>query len=103
MIGKVYEPRERRGERSRRAGPPLASSHARTYIWMCRLTVVDHSPNHLGENRKNSLTRSFATSPEDKDDDRQAAEEGLWPELDSRLQEITVVDPACGSGSFSSG
>jgi type II restriction/modification system DNA methylase subunit YeeA len=43
----------------------------------------------------------FAYSIEEKSDaDKRLSQANLWPRLDDLLQDITVVDPACGSGSF---
>jgi len=104
MIGKVYESLVNVEENAadERSAAGIFYTPRTEIDLMCRLTVVDHLANHLGESRKNLLYEVvFAIEPEDKDAaDRQVAEEGFWPELDSRLREITVVDPACGSGSF---
>ena len=104
MIGKVYESLVNVEENTadERSAAGIFYTPRTEIDLMCRLTVVDHLANHLGHSRKNPLYEVvFAIEPEDKDDaDRQVAAEGLWPELDSRLREITVVDPACGSGSF---
>ncbi|GAI40460.1 unnamed protein product, partial [marine sediment metagenome] len=69
---------------------------------MCRLSLVDRLANNLGEKHKPLLYELvFAYEPEEKQaaDDR-ATRANLWPELNRLLQEITVLDPACGSGSF---
>jgi hypothetical protein len=43
----------------------------------------------------------FAYEPQEKEEaDAALARHNLWPELDRLLQEVTVCDPACGSGSF---
>lgn len=69
---------------------------------MCRLSLVDWLSNHLSEISKNVLYEFvFAFNPEDKQDaDRTITDLGLWPELAELLSGITVLDPACGSGSF---
>jgi hypothetical protein len=63
---------------------------------------VDRLTNSLGRERKNLLYEVvFALEPEEKiDADQAVAQENLWPALTEQLREITVVDPACGSGSF---
>lgn len=67
---------------------------------MCRLALVDHLCNHLGHDNRNLLYRIvFAQEPEEKEAADQGAEQ-LWPEVDARLRCMTVLDPACGSGSF---
>ena len=69
---------------------------------MCRLSLVDWLSNHLSGISKNVLYEFvFAFNPEDKQDaDRRITDLGLWPELAELLSGITVLDPACGSGSF---
>ena len=69
---------------------------------MCRLSLVDWLSNHLTEISKNILYEFvFAFNPEEKQNaDRAITELGLWPELEELLSGITVLDPACGSGSF---
>ena len=69
---------------------------------MCRLALVDNLTNHLGKDHKNLLYEVFfAFSPDDKvEADGKLAEAQLWEPLDATLKELTVVDPACGSGSF---
>ncbi len=43
----------------------------------------------------------FALEPDEKvDADRAVASACLWPALNARLHDITLLDPACGSGSF---
>ena len=69
---------------------------------MCRLALVDNLTNHLGEEHKNLLYEVlFAFAPDDKAavDEKLAAAQ-LWESLDTTLKALTVVDPACGSGSF---
>ncbi len=104
MIGKVYESLVNVEENAadERSAAGIFYTPRTEIDLMCRLTIVDHLANHLGESCKNLLYEIvFAIEPEDKDDaDRQVAGEGLWTELDGRLREITVIDPACGSGSF---
>ncbi|MFQ5794384.1 MAG: Eco57I restriction-modification methylase domain-containing protein [Candidatus Bipolaricaulia bacterium] len=69
---------------------------------MCHLALVDYLTNQLGENYKSLLYEAvFAYEPEDKQNaDEQLARKNLWPQLEELLREITVLDPACGSGSF---
>ncbi|MFQ6044077.1 MAG: Eco57I restriction-modification methylase domain-containing protein, partial [Candidatus Poribacteria bacterium] len=69
---------------------------------MCRLALVDYLANHLGEEHKATLTEAvFAYEPDEKQDaDERLTRENLWNRLDSLLRNVTVLDPACGSGSF---
>ena len=69
---------------------------------MCRLALVDRLTNEFGEDYKNWFYELlFALTEEDKvAADKRIAEINLWTDLYSFLQEITIVDPAVGSGSF---
>ncbi|MEW6238073.1 MAG: DNA methyltransferase [Candidatus Omnitrophota bacterium] len=73
---------------------------------MCRLTLVDHLANRLDEKKNKSIRTVlydwiFALEPEDKKDaDRQVSERKLWSELSRHLKDLSILDPACGSGSF---
>jgi len=69
---------------------------------MSRLALVDCLTNYLGEGHKSLLYEAvFAYEPDEKRiADEQLAQENLWPKLGELLREITVLDPACGSGSF---
>jgi hypothetical protein len=104
MIGKVYESLVNVEETSadERSAAGIFYTPRTEIDLMCRLTVVDHLANHLGDERKTLLYEVvFAIEPDDKDEvDERITDEGLWEELDERLQSITTVDPACGSGSF---
>jgi len=69
---------------------------------MCRLALVDNLANHLGDKHKDLFYEAvFALVPDEKEAaDSRLAKAGLWPAVDAHLQDITVADPACGSGSF---
>ncbi len=56
----------------------------------------------LGAEQKSLLYEViFAYSLDEKDEaDKRLSEKNFWPKFDTLLQNITVVDPACGSGSF---
>ena len=103
MIGKVYESLVNVSEEVDEQGEAGIFYTPRTEIdLMCRLSLVDHLANHLGEERKGLLYQLvFALEPDEKTDaDKAVAAAGLWPALNERLHDITVLDPACGSGSF---
>ena len=96
MIGKVYESLVNVSDAGIFYTP-------RTEIdLMCRLSLVDHLANHLGEDKKELLNQLvFSLEPDEKPEaDEAVARAGLWQSLDERLHNITVLDPACGSGSF---
>jgi hypothetical protein len=103
MIGKVYESLVNVSEEVDERGEAGIFYTPRTEIeLMCRLSLVDHLANHLGDERKELLYQLiFALEPDEKADaDRAVASTGLWPTLNERLRDITLLDPACGSGSF---
>lgn len=103
MLGKVYESLVNVSEADDEQGDAGIFYTPRTEIdLMCRLALVDHLANHLGQDRRQVLYEAiFAYSA----DEKQSADEnleriGLWAPLGDLLQQVTVVDPACGSGSF---
>ena len=103
MIGKVYESLVNVSEDVDKRGEAGIFYTPRTEIdLMCRLSLVDHLANHLGGEWKDLLYQLvFALEPDEKvDADKAVAEAALWSEISERLREITVLDPACGSGSF---
>jgi hypothetical protein len=103
MIGKVYESLVNVSTEADERGDAGIFYTPRTEIdLMCRLALVDFLANHLGQKNKNLLYEAvFALEIDEKvSADRGLAEAKLWPTLDSCLRDITVLDPACGSGSF---
>jgi len=103
MLGKVYESLVNVSEEADERGEAGIFYTPRTEIdLMCRISLVDHLTNHLGEKHKSLLYEGiFAYSLDEKQaSDEKVEKAGLWKPLESLLQEITVVDPACGSGSF---
>ncbi len=100
MIGKVYESLvsvedEERGDAGIFYTPRVEID------LMCRLALVDNLANHIGTEEEKHLFYAalFAFEPDEKQEaDAKLAD--LWEEIYSHLSEITVVDPACGSGSF---
>ena len=69
---------------------------------MCRLALSDYLCNHLGEERRDLIYQlTFSLEPDEKHEaDEAVAREDLWPRIAELLEGVTVVDPACGSGSF---
>lgn len=103
VIGKVYESLVNISEEADERGDAGIFYTPRTEIdLMCRLSLVDHLSNHLGdENRSLLYQLVFALEPDEKNDaDKAFSRANLWPALNRHLREITVLDPACGSGSF---
>ena len=107
MIGKVYESLvnitfEGISEEDLRGSAGIFFTPRVEIDLMCRLSLVDYLTNHLGEEHKPTLYQAiFAYDPKDKDEaDNRLANENLWVRLDELLRSITVLDLACGSGSF---
>ncbi len=100
MIGKVYESLVSAEEKEKVDAGIFYTQRVEIDL-MCRLAVVDNLSNHIGtEDDKHLLYEVlFAFEPEEKmEADAKLA--NLWEAIHQHLTEITVVDPACGSGSF---
>jgi len=103
MIGKVYESLVNVSAETGERGDAGIFYTPRTEIdLMCRLSLVDHLANCLGDQHKDLLYEViFAFEPDEKNDaDKAIAKINLSKNLYDRLNEIKVLDPACGSGSF---
>ncbi|MGD9873680.1 MAG: DNA methyltransferase [Kiritimatiellia bacterium] len=103
MIGKVYESLVNVSAEADERGDAGIFYTPRTEIdLMCRLTLVDQLSNHVGDKHRNLFYELvFAIEPDEKvNADAAVAKAGLWPAATEILRNITVVDPACGSGSF---
>ena len=103
MIGRVYESLVNVSAETNERGDAGIFYTSRTELdLMCRLALVDNLTNHVGENHKNLLYEAiFAFDPDDKARaDKNLADAELWESLDAGLKALTIVDPACGSGSF---
>ena len=100
MIGKVYESLvsvedEERGDAGIFYTPRVEID------LMCRLALVDNLANHIGTQDDKYLFYEvlFAFEPTEKAE-ADAKLSDLWEPIHKYLTEITVLDPACGSGSF---
>jgi hypothetical protein len=107
MIGKVYESLvnitfEGLTEEDLRGSAGIFYTPRVEIDLMCRLSLVDALANHLGQELKPLLYDAvFAYDPAEKEAADQAlAQQNLWPRLNALLQQLTICDPACGSGSF---
>lgn len=103
MIGKVYESLVNvSAEADEQSDAGIFYTPRIEIDLMCRLSLVDWLSNHLPEISKNSLYELvFAFNPyEKRDADRAITVLDLWPRLNELLSGLTVLDPACGSGSF---
>ena len=100
MIGKVYESLvsvedEERGDAGIFYTPRVEID------LMCRLALVDNLANHIGTESDKGLFYEvlFAFEPDEKiEADAKLAD--LWEAIYQHITGITVLDPACGSGSF---
>ncbi len=103
MIGKVYESLVNVSSETDEQGDAGIFYTPRIEIdLMCRLALVDWLANHLPDVQKSVLYEFvFAFDPEDKvAADQELTRLNLWSTVDRLLNELTVLDPACGSGSF---
>ncbi|MBM4275368.1 MAG: hypothetical protein FJ134_13040 [Deltaproteobacteria bacterium] len=103
MIGKVYESLVNVSTELDTRGDAGIFYTPRTEIdLMCRLALVDNLANHLGEDKKNLFYELvFALVPDEKEEaDQKITAAQLWGPIEQHLQSLTVLDPACGSGSF---
>lgn len=108
MIGKVYESLVNVSEEAGEADADIRGEAGIFYTprveidLMCRLALVDWLTNHLGGEHKPLLYEAvFAFEENEKARaDAALAASDMWPQLSDLLRGVTVVDPACGSGSF---
>lgn len=110
MIGRVYEslvnitaPGAEGGDDRQKQREAGIFYTPRTEIdLICRLALVDHLQSHIGAQHSELIySFVFALEPQERADaDEGLKQAGLWRQVEERLREVTVVDPACGSGSF---
>lgn len=103
MIGKVYESLVNVSETHDERGEAGIFYTPRVEIdLMCRLAIVDWLSNNLGAERTTAIYNMvFAFDEADRlRSDEELSNYDLWPVLAELLDNVTVVDPACGSGSF---
>ena len=100
MIGKVYESLVSAEDEERGDAGIFYTPRVEIDL-MCRLALVDNLANNIGtkEDKLRFYETLFAFEPEEKAEaDEKLAD--LWQDVYDHITEITVVDPACGSGSF---
>ena len=103
MIGKVYESLVNVSEEADEQGDAGIFYTPRVEIdLMCRLSLVDWLANQFPLTSKAVLYEFvFAFDPEEKQAaDQQLTDLNLWPVIERTLNSLTLLDPACGSGSF---
>jgi len=106
MIGRVYESLVNVSTELDERGDAGIFYTPRTEIdLMCRLTVVDYLNNHLNELDEHVKPALYDMVFALETHEKSAADDAfktfnLWDQLNTHLQGIAVLDPACGSGSF---
>ena len=101
MIGKVYESLVSVSAETDERGDAGIFYTPRIEIdLMCRLALVDNLANHIGEEHKYKLYDALFTFDETEKAAADAQLAAQWQDIAAHLNRITVVDPACGSGSF---
>ncbi len=102
MIGKVYESLVSVEDEEKGDAGIFYTQRVEIDL-MCRLALVDNLANHIGTKDDKHLFYEtfFAFEPEEKTEaDEKLNDANLWEDIHKHLTEITVLDPACGSGSF---
>ena len=100
MIGYVYESLSNVAEEIyERQDLGIFYTPAVEVDFMCRRSLVEYLTNHLTELPKEQVFRLLF------DEDKREVEgyitkKGLWYRLEEVLDNLAVVDPACGSGAF---
>ena len=100
MIGRVYESLVSEEDEERGDDGIFYTPRVEIDL-MCRLALVDNLANHIGtkDDKHRFYEALFSFEPaEKKEADAKLVD--LWEEIHKHLIEITVLDPACGSGSF---
>lgn len=110
MIGRVYESlvnisepgSDVSGDRDKQRQAGIFYTPRTEIDLMCRLALSDYLCNHLGEQHRDLIYQLlFSLEAEEKQRaDVAVASADLWPKVAELLRSVTVVDPACGSGSF---
>ena len=101
MIGKVYESLVSVSAETDERGDAGIFYTPRIEIdLMCRLALVDNLTNHIGEEHKHELYAALFTFDEAEKAEADAQLAAQWQAIAAHLNRLTVLDPACGSGSF---
>ena len=103
MIGKVYESLVNISEEADERGEAGIFFTARTEIdFMCRRSIAEYLCNYLDAKLKPLIYEFvFARTDEQKRVvDAKISQYKLWGRIEDLLDDLTVIDLACGSGSF---
>jgi len=69
--------------------------------FMCRRAIVEYLSKHLANVPKDKIYHLVFDLPEEKEKiEKWFDKEGLWYKLEEVLDNLSAVDPACGSGAF---
>lgn len=69
--------------------------------FMCRRSLVEYLSKNLPEIPKEKFYHLIFDLPEEREKiEKWFAKENLWEKLEETLDNLSVVDPACGSGAF---
>ena len=69
--------------------------------FMCRRVIVEYLSKHLANVPKDKIYHLVFDLPEEKEKiEKWFDKEGLWYDLEEVLDNLSAVDPACGSGAF---
>ncbi len=100
MIGKVYESLVSVEDEEKSDAGIFYTPRVEIDL-MCRLALVDNLANHIGTKDDKYLfyEMMFSFEPGEKIE-ADAKLTDLWNKVYQHLQNISVLDPACGSGSF---
>lgn len=105
MIGKVYESLVNLSETTDERGDAGIFYTPRVEIdFMCRLSLVEYFYKHLGATpSKDDIYKLLFAKTDDEFTDSidRLRVAGVWPQLfKDKLDSVTIIDPAVGSGSF---
>lgn len=69
--------------------------------FMCRRSLVEYLANHLEDLPKEHIYHFVFDAPgEFKDSENYLTSEDWWDQIEDTLDNLSIVDPACGSGAF---
>ena len=104
MIGRVYESLVNLSEESDERGKAGIFYTDRVEIdFMSRRSLVEYLYNQLQPNISKELIYKFIfakTEEEKKDIEKELNRLKIWEEIEESLDDFSILDPACGSGSF---
>ncbi len=69
--------------------------------FMCRRVIVEYLSKHLPDIPKDKIYHLVFDSPEEKEKlKKEFGDKKIWYEIERVLDNLSAVDPACGSGAF---